>query len=93
MPDDSGEPYEPEMPSTAAYLEIFPEPMKDWPGGGSCAEARYVIAAFAIMGTVAATTVGVVLLAPSAPLLALLEVVLGLAAIVLIAVGGHRHEL
>jgi multisubunit Na+/H+ antiporter MnhB subunit len=87
------EPPAPEAPSAAADLEIWAEPTECLPARDvASAEVRYVIVTFGIMGTVAVTTAGVLLLLHSAPQLALAEVVLGLAAIILIATGGRWPE-
>jgi hypothetical protein len=99
------EPDAPETPSVAAHLEIWAEtvegPLAEGSRGGGLpppgrippAPARYLITALAIAGTVTATTVGVVLLHRSAPQFAFAVVLLGLTAVILIAIGGHWHEL
>jgi hypothetical protein len=92
--NDPEEPDAPDTPSAAANLEIWAEPAEcpPPPGAVTPAEVRYLVVTFGIMGTVAATTAGVLLLYRGAPQLALAEVVLGLAAIILIAIGGYRRE-
>lgn len=92
--NDPEEPDAPQTPSVAANLEIWAEPAECWPPPGAVlsVEVRCLIITFAIMGTVAATTAGVLLLYRSAPVLALAEVILGLAAVTFIAIGGYRRE-
>jgi hypothetical protein len=87
------EPDEPQTPSVAANLEIWAESAGYWPPAGAVpsAEVRCLIASFGIMGTVAATTAGVLLLYRSAPELALAEMLLGLAAVIFIAIGGYKR--
>ena len=92
--NDPEDPDAPQTPSVAAELEIWTEPVECWPPPGAVppAEVRYLAVTFGIMGTVAATTAGVLLLYRSAPQLALAEMMLGLAAIIIIAVCGYRRE-
>jgi len=82
-----------DLPTAAAQLKISAEPMKGLSATGTVpeAEARYMIATFGIMWTFTTTTVGVVMTFRYDHLIAVAELLLGLATIVFIAIGGRRR--
>src|SRR5579863_3161208 len=85
------EPGESDMPTAAATLRISAEPTKGWSAVGQVppADARYLIATFGIMWSIATSTAGVILVYRFDPYLAAAEVVLGLVAITAIVLCGR----
>jgi hypothetical protein len=82
------EPGASDQPTAAALLKITAVPTKGWSTEATVppSDARYLIATFGIVWTVATTTAGAILVYRSAPDLALAEVLLGFIAIALIAI-------
>jgi hypothetical protein len=87
------EPDSSETPSGAADLEIWVESSEPWPtaGGDPSGETRYLILTGGIVVTFAGTAADVYMLFRRAPLLALAMVLLGLVAMILIALAGRRR--
>jgi hypothetical protein len=90
-PDGPGDPDLP-LPTRAAQLHISAEPMRGWSATGTVppADARHTVTTFGIMWALSTTMVAVVMTFHDDPLLALAELAVGLAAIVVIAIGGRK---